>query len=173
MDDPVITRQKFRPRTLRHQAWNYVASGWYYITICTKERTTLFGNVDSNGKMNLNAAGRIVADEWEKIPLLRQNVELDAYCIMPDHIHGIISLENEDAVNPEHLAKKDHWQSGCLGSVINQFKGACTKRIREISPKFAWQRNFNDHIVRNEKDLERIRIYIQQNPEAENFGKGW
>jgi len=57
-----------------------------------------------------------------------------------------------------------------LGTIINQFKGACTKRIQLINPSFVWQRNFNDHIIRNEKDLERIREYILRNPETEIYG---
>jgi putative transposase len=84
--------------------------------------------------------------------------------------HGIIAIDKE-GVDSEHLAFKDHWQSGCLGEIINQFKGACTKRIRAIFPSFSWQRNFNDHIIRNEKDLQRIRAYIWSNPEAEVFGR--
>ena len=166
--------RKFRPRSMRHQFWNYSDSAWYEITICTKDPIPYFGEADSKGRMRLNTIGNIVKEEWLQTAKLRPSVELDEFCIMPDHFHGIIAIYNDDAVGIDKLAKKDHWQKGCLGSVINQFKGACTKRIRNYQPNFSWQRSFHDHIIRNEKDLTRIQRYILSNPEAYVFGKeGW
>ena len=171
MDNPSLEhpQQKFRPRSLRHRAWNYAGGGWYSVTICTGKHLPCFGTIDREGSMHLNHLGKIVKEEWERIPTLRKNVELDEYCVMPDHFHGIIAIENDNAGDVENLAKKDHWQKDCLGSVINQFKGACTRRIQKLHTEFSWQRSFHDHIVRNDKDLERIRLYIHQNPEAEIF----
>jgi REP element-mobilizing transposase RayT len=152
---------------LRYQSWNYAGNGWYFVTICTKERMSWFGNIDEKGNMRLNDFGKIIKEEWRKIAEGRSNVELDEYSIMQDHFHGIIAVYNDEALEPDDLPKKDHWQKGCLGVIINQFKGACTRRIRdEGHHSFSWQRNFNDHIIRNEKDLERIRKYIRENPEA-------
>ena len=168
---PTHHREKFRPRSLRYPSWNYAGSGWYHITICTEGRSPYFGSIDHEGKMHLNSLGKMIKEEWQKVALLRKNIELDEYNIMPDHFHGIVAIYNDDAVEPEHLAKKDHWQKDCLGSVVNQFKGACTRRLREFHAAFSWQRGFHDHIIRNEKDLERIRMYIRQNPEAEVFGR--
>jgi len=108
-------------------------------------------------------------EEWLKTANIRPYIDLDEYSVMPDHFHGILIIENDDA--PEDIAKKDHWQKKCLGSIINQFKGACTKRIQSIDSSFAWQRNFNDHIIRNEKDFDRIREYIRRNSETEMFRK--
>jgi len=166
--------KKFRPHTLRHQGWNYAASGWYFVTICVNEKKPVFGNIDSEGNMHLNALGKIVEEEWLRTAEVRSNVELDEYRIMPDHFHGILILENEDAIDSPESEKSGHWQKGCLGAIIGRFKEQCTKRIHKAgSSTFMWQRSFYDHVIRNEKDLERIRAYIQENPQAHVFGKEW
>ena len=167
-----MDQQTFRPRSLRHQGWNYASSGWYFVTICTGEKKPHFGHIDAEGTMHLNAFGMIVEEEWQRTASIRSSVQLDDYRIMPNHFHGILILDNDTAVDPENLAKKDHWQAGCLGAVISRFKEQCTKRIRKAGClSFAWQRSFYDHIIRNEKDLERIRKYMWENPEAHVFGK--
>ena len=167
-----MSEKTFRPLSLRYQGWNYAATGWYFVTICTKERIPFFGNIDGNGQMNLNKCGQIVGEEWLRMAKVRSSLELDEYSIMPDHIHGIVIIENEDAADPEDLTSANHWQAGCLGAVIGRFKERCTKRIRKAGySSFLWQRNFYDHIIRNEKDLERIREYMHKNPTVEAFGK--
>jgi len=163
------TTSSFRPRSHRLHNWNYAGSGWYYVTICLKNRKPLFGSIDADAQFHPSPLGSIVMEEWLKTANIRPYIDLDEYSVMPDHFHGILIIENDDA--PEDIAKKDHWQKKCLGSIINQFKGACTKRIQSIDSSFAWQRNFNDHIIRNEKDFDRIREYIRRNSETEMFRK--
>lgn len=154
---------------MRHQGWDYAATGWYFITICTEEKEPIFGSIDDEGNMQLNVYGKIVEAEWKRTTRVRSNVEIDDFSIMPDHFHGILIIENDEADERE-----DHWQSGCLGAIIGRFKEQCTKRIRKAGmPSFAWQRSFYDHVIRNEKDLERIRKYIRENPQSEIFGKEW
>ena len=150
---------------MRHQGWNYAGHGWYYVTICTNERHLFFGEVDEEGAMHLNAISEIVKECWLLIPHFRSYVELDEWVIMPHHLHGILVINREEE---EKLPRR--WQKGSLGAIVNQFKGATTKHIRAMGgTPFAWQRNFYDHIIRNEKDLKRIRTYIINNPE-ETFG---
>lgn len=150
---------------MRHQGWNYASAGWYFVTICTKDRHPFFGKIDEAGKMNLNSMGKIVEEYWLRIAALHSSIELDEYMIMPDHIHGILIIDHE---YEEKLPRR--WQKGSLGIIMNQFKGATLKRIRAAGfGDFAWQRNFYDHVIRNEKDLQRIREYIFHNPEVKAF----
>jgi REP element-mobilizing transposase RayT len=115
--------------------------------------------------MKLSTTGEIVTEEWEKTGSLRKNVELDEYIIMPNHLHGIIVLHKIVGTLRRGVHKSDRLIADSLGSIIGQFKGACTRRIRANGKMdFAWQPRYFDHIIRNEIDLHRIRKYIHENP---------
>jgi REP element-mobilizing transposase RayT len=88
-------------------------------------------------------------------------VDLDEWVIMPNHLHGI-SVINEpyNVVETPHRGVSTTWKSGTLGAIINQFKSEYTKRIRAVG----WQSRFYDHIIRDDKSLRRIRVYIRNNP---------
>lgn len=83
------TDQRYHRRSIRFQGYDYSQAGSYYITICTQDRDCLFGNV-MNGQMLLNEAGRIVESVWSDLPRYHEGLELDAFVIMPNHVHGII-----------------------------------------------------------------------------------
>lgn len=154
--------------------WDYSLAGLYFVTICTKNRKNWFGHI-KNGVMGLNIIGCIANEEWENTEKLRINVKLDGFIIMPNHIHGIIVIENKNDVETPRRGvsterNKHHnpqWQPNSLGSIINQFKGICTKRIRAIGyPHFHWQERFYDHLIRiDQESLEKIRYYIKYNPQ--------
>jgi REP element-mobilizing transposase RayT len=129
----------------------------------------------------LSEIGRIVADEWERTPHVRPYVALDAWVIMPDHLHGIVrivpdgrahsSVHCPDGVDPQQdlrasgYSGPDRLHSGSLGAMIGQFKGASTKRIRAAGHRgFAWQTRFYDRIIRNQAALDIVRRYIANNP---------
>ena len=140
--------------------------------------------------MKLSAIGEIVADEWMKTRNIRPNVSLDEWCVMPNHVHGIIVIWGSDSdhssgqlpfvdweksfsvvettrlVSTGHIQKpKPTLQPNSLGSIIGQFKSKCTKRIHDAGfSDFGWQPRFHDHIIRDEEDLERIRQYVLNNP---------
>lgn len=119
--------------------------------------------------MNLSDIGVIIDEEWRKTELIRPYVTLDRYVIMPDHFHGIITIRHrDDAVEtPCHGVSTNNqkWKPGCLGAVIHQFKRACTVRIRATGcVDFAWQPRFHDSIIRDDRALENIRMYIANNP---------
>jgi REP element-mobilizing transposase RayT len=80
---------------------------------------------------------------------------------MPNHFHGIISIK-KTTTSPQNISQ--HWQSGCLGAIINQFKSICTKKIRKFYPDFQWQTRYYDHIIRDENELFFISEYIINNP---------
>lgn len=170
-----IQKKKHRRPSLRHPAWDYAGSGWYFVTICVRDKACLFGEINDEGGVQLGTIGRIVAEEWQKTPTIRPYVSLDEWVIMPSHLHGILIIDDSCVGAPRRGApttERDvsHWRSGCLGAIIGRFKETCTKRIRAMGyDDFAWQRNFYDHVIRNEKDLERIRVYIHENPERWAF----
>ncbi|OFY61219.1 MAG: hypothetical protein A2V50_01945 [Bacteroidetes bacterium RBG_19FT_COMBO_42_10] len=163
-------------KTIRLQEYDYTFPGWYYITICTDERKNLFGII-TNGKMIHNRAGNILEEEWIRTKEIRKNIDLDYYVIMPNHLHGIIIINSRGESNspqdktgrmqyaPTNVKFKSPSQS--LGAIVRGFKSAVTKRLREISgnPELKiWQRNYYEHIIRNDLDLHNIRQYIENNP---------
>ena len=126
----------------------------------------------------LNNYGNIAEKRWKEIPEHYDNVDIDEYIVMPNHIHGIIIIRPGDkdtvvAVGTEHCSvptnknKKSYGKNyGLLSKVVKSFKNAVTKDIKNISPNanIRWQRSFYDHIIRNDEGLDEIRRYIQENP---------
>jgi len=152
-----------RVESTRLQTWDYRNAGYYFITILTKDRKHYFGDV-VDGKLILNNLGKIVIEEWLKTPIIRNNIELDEYVLMPNHFHGIIVNRFQEYLDSnEEIAST--LQSNSLGAIIGQFKSIATKKIRKAGLiKFSWQPGFYEHIIRNEKALENIRKYIRLNP---------
>ena len=175
-------------RSIRLKNWDYGSPGFYFITICSYGRQAIFGEI-INGEMILSELGKIIKEEWSKTPVIRKNIKLMDFIIMPNHIHGIIIItENvNDAVGANRWFAQDENQndfilskfvdakratqrvaptprpflkSNSLGSIIGQFKSIVTKRSQQNN---VWQRNYYDHIIRNEKDLYNIQGYILGN----------
>jgi len=155
--------------TTRLPGWDYSSPGTYFVTICTKKHWCYFDQV-IDGKMQLNRLGQIVKEEILKTERVRNNVLVDSWVIMPNHVHLIINITGSNHVETPRRGvstnKIKQWKPGSLGVIINQIKGACTRRIRKsLNPYFAWQPRFYDHIIRTEQDLENLRLYMQTNPE--------
>ena len=158
---------KYRIESARLKSWDYTWPGWYYVTICTKDTECFLGEIRDE-KMDLSVPGKIVAEEWEKTARIRANVELDEWKIMPNHLHGIIIINDNRVETTRRVVSTTEQPKGIqpnsLGSIIGQIKSSCTKRIWKTGHRdFAWQPRFFDHIIRNEKDLHRIRLYIRNN----------
>ena len=140
------------------QGSDYSSAGAYFVTICTFRRP-----------LSLEDAGiaRIVDWAWTSIPEHFHAVDLDAFVIMPNHVHGIVVLSDETNVGARHGGHVAH--SPSLSLVINKFKGAVTReaRIRNLwdATQF-WQANYYDRVIRNGQELDRIRAYIAHNPVA-------
>ena len=174
--------EKHHRRSIRLKGYDYSQPGIYFVTLCIHRRECLLGEV-IEGVMQLSAAGRIVEKEWLRNALVRRNVELDAFVIMPNHLHGLIILTDNPKVVPRRNALPENLNSikgytqtnrpkgpvsGSLGAIIGQFKSLSGKRINRIrkSPGVSvWQRDFHDHIIRHEVALENIRQYIVKNPQ--------
>lgn len=163
-------RNKYLIPSTRLSNWDYSSNGYYFITICTKNKINYFGEI-MNNKMQLSEIGKIIEQYWLKIPKHFQFVELGEYSIMPNHIHGILIINNFIShVETPNLGvstikiKQNKWKSGCLGLIINQYKRICTINIRKKYENFSWQSRFYDNIIRTEKSFYYIREYIRENP---------
>jgi REP element-mobilizing transposase RayT len=151
-------------RPIRLQGYDYSAAGMYFVTLCAKDRAYLFGNI-VDGKMYLNNVGKIAVKCWGDIPSHFSHITLDQFIIMPNHVHGIISVTG---VSGNVGAKNFSPNSGTartIGSIVRGFKIGVTKWMRaHTTIHEVWQRNYWERIIRNEDELTSIREYIQNNP---------
>lgn len=164
----MLSRKSFRLKD-----YDYRQNGVYFVTVCAYGHANIFGAID-DGVMMLNDIGKIVAEEWQRTADLRANVDLDASVVMPNHLHGIIMIRNEDDITSVQGPRTDSvnrnsakLQAGSLGAIIGRFKGKVSRRVHEVSiyrDIQVWQRNYYDHIIRNERSLRAIREYIAFNP---------
>lgn len=145
---------KYHRRSIRLPSYDYASPGGYFITICTHNRQNLFGEI-VDGEMVLNEYGEIVRDEWAKTSIIRSEIELDQFIIMPNHIHGIVFIFNENCINKNHHENSNivgadgrpplQRRPRSIGSLIAGFKSACTKQIniiRNTPTNSVWQRNY-------------------------------
>nr|WKN37482.1 transposase [Tunicatimonas sp. TK19036] len=173
---------KYRNESIRADWWDYSHNATYFITICTKDREHFFGAI-RDGIMGLSAIGCIAYTCWEEIPQHFPFVRLGEFIAMPDHVHGIIIIDKQEHVVtqdfvsphtredfiPPHAGgdfQKNKFgpQSKNLASIVRGFKVGITKQARVITPDFAWQSRYHDHIIRNRHSFERISQYIRNNP---------
>jgi REP element-mobilizing transposase RayT len=162
---------KHARRSIRLRGYDYTHRGAYAVTLCIYQRECILGVVAS-GKAISNELGRLVKACWEEIPVHFPNTDLDMFVVMPNHVHGIIVLR--DSLNTgmkqgttPHAESFGRPVSGSLPTIIRSFKSATTRRVNEtrnIPNMPVWQRNYYEHIIRNEDALHRMREYIALNP---------
>jgi REP element-mobilizing transposase RayT len=166
-------------RSIRLQEYDYTNEGAYFVTICTHQREPLFGAI-ADGDVILTQIGAIVDECWSAIPDHFPAVELDAYVVMPNHLHGIVIITQHAAnVGARHAVPLQSRPeptpvqafgkpiSGSLPMIVRSFKSAAARLVnisRDTPSAPLWQRNYYEHIIRNENDLNRIRAYIENNP---------
>ena len=161
-------------RSIRLPAWDYRWPGAYFITVCTYRRVPLFGDV-VDGRMQVSAFGRVVMEEWDRTPTIRPELTMDAFVVMPDHIHGIVIITDVSvgAQGPAPLrgrktrGGRPKRQPRSLGAFISGFKSAVTKRINRMrgTPRSpVWQRNYWERIIRDMDEMNAVRRYIANNP---------
>ena len=171
---------KYLRKTPRLEGWDYASSAWYFVTICTFQHKCFLGTVE-NEAVQLSAMGEIARDCWLNIPDHVANAYLDEFVIMPNHVHGIIALDDADQ---SHIAGKEFAAptTGSLGRILGTYKGAVTRLCRTQGYiDFQWQPKYFDHIVRNDRGLMAIRQYINTNPQRwelekkhpDNIGELW
>ena len=165
----VMERGEPKRRSIRLREYDYSTPGAYFITVCTYSRLLLFGRV-VNGKMEANRLGAVVEDCWSKLPD-HYDVALDAFILMPNHIHGVITIEDTPTtvgagLKPALPAASDSNRHG-VPEIVRAFKTFSARRINEMRASAGtpvWQRGFYDHVIRGENELDRVRTYIMDNP---------
>jgi len=168
----------------RLRDYDYSEFGYYFVTICVKDRELCFGDV-VGGNMILNKFGRIADQCWREIPNHFNNTEFDKYVIMPNHMHGIVVINddivgnatvgNADLRSLQIQSKNDRTKMS-LSKIIHGFKSSTTRIINKThgiygNLFFAWQKSFYDRIIRNNHELYRIRKYIINNPLKWHFDR--
>lgn len=187
-------QDKYRIPSARLQNWDYGSDAAYFITICTKERDCIFGDIAIETRsietrsiaslhtepfMRLNEYGKLAEKFWLEIPERFLFVELDAFVIMPNHIHGILIIHKHEIVETRLIASpqaadnipkiggitgiKNPMLHENISRIIRWYKGRTTFEIRKLQPDFALQSRFYDHIIRTQKSFDRIQNYIINN----------
>ena len=180
-----MKKYKYNPdihhrRSIRLKGYDYSQSGLYFITLCTIDRTCMFGNV-VEGKMQLNDIGQLVEQEWlNTIKIRHDDVRLHNYIVMPNHFHAIIeirrgeshspqshlsqsdpsSITNECNINGKDLPQRMKSPSKTVGAIVRGFKGAISRQLGYT----VWQRNYYEHIIRTDASYRHISNYIENNP---------
>jgi putative transposase len=158
-----------RRRSIRLKDYDYTESGAYFVTICSLNSKCMFGKV-LNGEMELSEAGRIVESEWLKVKVVRFNVRLDQFIVMPNHFHAILWIEGNHkgtASCAPTIHQFGKILSGSLSAIIRGFKATVTNHLNIIyntEGEIIWQRNYHEHVIRNKQSLNKIREYIKNNP---------
>jgi putative transposase len=162
-------------RSLRLKRYDYSQPGAYFLTICAYDRECLFGEVE-NGLMRLNEFGEVVVSEWMKSAEVRLEIECGEFVVMPNHFHGIVHIVGAYGNTP--MSRDKQQRAYChtplrspshnVGAMVRGFKGAASRRINVIrntpgSP--VWQRNYYEHVIRNDADYNRIAEYVANNPQ--------
>lgn len=167
----MITRKYPPRRSLRIPGYDYSSAGGYFITLSAHRSKPLFGAI-ANSEMCLNQFGEIVTEEWKRSFAIREEISPDAWVVMPNHFHAIVlfTKAGNDCTGDQPVARTTRPcgpATHSLSSLVAGFKAAATKRInahRHTPGAPVWHRNYYEHVIRDEKSLDRIREYIFYNP---------
>jgi len=187
-----LYRNKYRIESNRWQFWDYSSPASYFITICVKDRKEIFGQIE-NKKMILSDAGKIVANHFVEIPAYHKRIILDEWVVMPNHIHCIITLGSYDfdntvdkihefylhpkptpqrpyqkqPTNDEIKQYRKKRRQMLIPKILGKFQMQTSKYINILTGtpgKKNWQRDYNDHVIRDMDEYQRIKTYIKNNP---------
>jgi len=168
-------QNKYNISSSRLSGWDYGSDGLYFVTICTKDRGKFFGEIEiatmekGNSEVQSIAAlrptemGELAFSNWEIIPNFHPYVSLDEYTVMPDHVHGILSINKPDKTSWNF--NKFGPQRNNLGSIIRGFKSSVKSYTILNNIEFLWQSKYHDRVIRNEKEYWNIKGYIRDNPD--------
>ena len=157
----MVDSARHHRRSIRLPHYDYTQAGAYFITIVTCQRELLFDDP---------ALRQIIETFWQRILQHTPQAKLDTFVVMPNHFHGILWLGNTGPVTSTNEANPlapSHLLSGSLGAIVGNFKSITTRRINQVRKtpgQPVWQRNYYEHIIRHDKELNAIRQYILDNP---------
>jgi putative transposase len=158
--------ERYHRRSIRLKHYDYSQPGYYFLTMCTNKGECIFGEITSNG-MRLNEFGKIVRSYWHKLPERYPGTESVAFVVMPNHVHGIIRIAGAIHESPLRTRPTQHRRNMLIPKMVGWFKMNTAKQInqiRHIQGFSIWQRNYWEHVIRNEKSMSRIFEYINSNP---------
>ena len=166
-----FSREQNRRRSIRLPGYDYAQAGAYFVTICTYNRDCLLGEI-LGSEMSLTRSGEVVLECWNDLPNHYSYVEIDEFVVMPNHVHGIMVLSDQQRKNPNAQnvgagLKPAPTKRHPLPEIVRAFKTFSSRRINERrgSPGLPlWQRNYYERVIRNERELDAIRQYIVDNP---------
>ena len=161
----------FHRRSIRLPGYDYSQPGAYFVTIVTFNREKRFGTIKNN-EVSLNSQGILVGSALLSLPQKFHFLQLDTWIVMPDHIHAILTISDHDSTNlaadPEaNFTIIRGAASQSLASVIQSYKSITTRKINSVLDtrrSQVWHRNYYEHVIRNENELDKIREYIENNP---------
>ena len=173
----VFNPEKQHRKSIRLKNHDYSEKGYYYITVCTQNRENLLCDID-NGHVVLNENGIIVKNTWFDLPNHNANIVLDEFTIMPNHIHAIIIIVGAGSKPAQSGSTQNHGAktnraglepapTSSLSEIVRQLKTFSARQINKHRNKQrtpVWQRNYYEHIIRNAEELNKIRVYIANNP---------
>jgi REP element-mobilizing transposase RayT len=157
----------------RLKDYDYSKNGYYFVTVCTKNREEWFGRIDGD-ELRLNEFGDIAKNFWAEITGHFERVGIDEFSVMPNHVHGILIIE-EDMVGNAYMRSNQrnafmhslrNRTKMLLSKIIQQYKASVTRKINSLENvfHFGWQKSFYDHVIRNDRSLDNLRQYITSNP---------
>ena len=162
-------------RSIRLPGYDYAQPGAYSVTICAADRRGIFGEIAAEtAHLTISPIGYLVIESWANIPLHFPNVILDEFVLMPNHLHGILQIADQKdrgairplaSANPEAFGKP---VPQSIPTIIRSFKSIVSRRVIDKGLGVGlpvWQRNYYEHVIRTESDLNNIRLYISENPQ--------
>jgi len=158
----------FHRHSIRMKEYDYASPGAYFVTVVTYGHKCIFGKIKDN-EMHLDDLGMITQECWKQLPDHFFDIEVEPFVVMPNHLHGIITIHENDRRGTIYRAPttKKFGQPvvGSVPTIMRTYKAAVSRLARrKLGMVNIWQRNYYEHIVRNQSDLESIAGYILANP---------
>jgi REP element-mobilizing transposase RayT len=165
----MLYQEKYRIESARLRGWDYRSRGWYLVTICTNSKRCVLGRI-SNKLVRLSRWGIVADQELKTLSQHYENVRVDSYVVMPNHIHAIVMIDGDHQFSPNSVPLQRSTgsfspQAGSLSAVVRSYKAGVTLKCHESGFRGdMWQASFHDHLIRGDRGISAAREYIWNNP---------